>query len=191
MIAVQQPARSQRGSLAYCARSLWSIAPVWRFVVILASCLTSFAIVAPILANRPTPSALTTAVTPNAVEPTPAWNSCSPSKTNSLGSDGVGRVARILSAEEAVTSLRADEIRFRADIESKYLTYTRVEIKREIGGQQPNSSIVVVPWETVVRVGDTVEYRGAYMDPNMQCNYIPSLITHVIPAEGANSATRN
>jgi hypothetical protein len=159
----------------------------------MACCLTAFAIAAPILATRPGLSAppAQTVATPNAARVAESWDSCVAHNWSVLSPDGAGRVARILSVEEATSSLQADEIRFKADIVAKYLAFTRVVVERDIGGHQSSTSIVVVPWDTLVRVGDAVEYSGARMDPDMQCHYVPSLITHVTAADGGNAAARN
>jgi hypothetical protein len=193
MNAAQGPRQPVRGSLADSARTLWLTAPVWRGVVIMACCLMAFAIAAQILATRPGLSALPaqTVATANAARVAESWDSCAVHNWSVLSPDGAGRVARILSVEEATSSLRADEIRFKADIVAKYLVFTRVVVERDIGGHQSSTSIIVVPWDTLVRVGDTVEYSGAHTDPDMQCHYVPSLITRVIAADGGNAAARN
>jgi hypothetical protein len=103
-----------------------------------------------------------------------------PSRTCALQIPGTpqrrtGRVTGLVSEEQALAAVKRVEAQSRAQISPAYQSLRHVSV--EDGSFK---TMVAVPNELTVQVGDLVEFNSRYRDPGLACHFIPWIINRLV-----------
>jgi hypothetical protein len=154
--------------------SLWRDAPAWRNLVVGAACLTALAVATPFFDRSSAPAAGELAKESGKTAPEPQ-SSC-PLKPGLLSPAGAGKVVGFMSSEQALDLTQRTEAERQAKLNPAYINNLRVFVRSD---GSPMRFIAIVPATMTVKIGDQVEFGGAYRDPSLPCHYMPPLTAKI------------
>lgn len=154
--------------------SLWRDAPAWRNLVLGAAGLTALAVATPFFSGSSAPAAGELAK--EAGKTTPEPQSSCPLKPGLLSPAGAGKVVGFMSSEQALDLTQRTEAERQAKLNPAYINNLRVFVRPD---GSPMRFVAIVPATTTVKIGDQVEFGGAYRDPSLPCHYMPPLISKI------------
>jgi len=154
--------------------SLWRDAPAWRNLVGGAACLTALAVATPFFGRANAPAAGESAKVSEKTAPEPQ-SSC-PLKPGLLSPAGAGKVVGFMSLEQARDLTQRTEAERQAKLNPLYIDNLRAFVRPD---GSPMRFIAIVPATLAVKIGDQVEFGGAYRDPSLPCHYMPPLISKI------------
>jgi hypothetical protein len=102
-------------------------------------------------------------------------SSC-PLKPGLLSPAGAGKVVGFMSSEQALDLTRRTEAERQAKLNPAYINNLRVFVGPD---GSPIRFIAIVPTTMTIKIGDQVEFGGAYRDPSLPCHYMPPLISKI------------
>jgi len=156
--------------------SLWQTAPAWRNLIIGAASLTACAVVTPFWLHQ-----TGDAVAAGAATAAEAPQNC-PLQPGQPG--GSGKVVGFLTAGQAQDMMQRTQAQLQAKISPAYVSNLRAAITPD----GVRRLVALVPAGMTVKIGDQVEFIGAYKDPTLPCHYVPNLISKLISAPNADGA---
>jgi hypothetical protein len=102
-------------------------------------------------------------------------SSC-PLQSGVLSPVGAGKVVGFMSSEQAVDLTHRTEAERQAKLNPAYINNLRVFVQPDGSSKR---SVAIVPETMTVKVGDQVEFAGAYRDASLPCHFMPPLISKV------------
>ena len=103
-------------------------------------------------------------------QPTPA---CPIKMLRSPSTGGEGIVVLLMDNQAAMAALARTEATVGAPIDPAYLNNQRAVVQMPDGRR----TVVVLPPEMALTVGDHVTFQGNYRSPNLPCSYVPNVAT--------------